>query len=295
MTLFSVLEWFQNMDRRYVFLGMAVAIVVPLLVPFDMGFSVDERVRSLYDEVEELPAGSTVLVSADFDPGSRPELEPFYRANLDHLFRKDVKVVMITLWEYAPQLVQPILDEIAARHGKTWGEDYVFLGYKPGKEIAIKSVGENLYKAFPNVQRPSDLTTVPVSELPIMQGYKQAKDFPLLVNVSAGFPGTREYVLQIQGQYNLNMVSACTAVSAPDYVPFYKANQLQGLSGGMPGSAQYEKLVYPDGPPEGVRLLATQSVNVLNFGHVYIILLIVFGNVAWLLTRPRDVAAGGKV
>ena len=127
-----------------------------------------------------------------------------------------------------------------------------------------------------------------------MQGYKQAKDFPLLVNVSAGFPGTREYVLQIQGKYELNMVSACTAVSAPDYVPFYKAGQLTGLSGGMPGSAQYEKLVYPDGPPEGVRLLATQSVNVLNFGHLYIIALILLGNVAWFLTRPRDVAAGGK-
>lgn len=295
MTLFSFLDWFQQMDRRIVFVGMAFAIVLPLVFPIDLGFKVDDRVRALYDEVEALPAGSTVLMSADFDPASRPELEPFYRANLEHLFRKDVKVVMVTLWEYAPQLVKPILEEIAARHGKTWGEDYVFLGYLPGKEIAIKSVGENLYSAFPKAQRPSDQVSIPVDELPIMKGFKQAKDFPLLVNVSAGFPGTREYVLQIQGQYDLNIVSACTAVSAPDYVPFLKANQLSGLSGGMPGSAQYEKLVFPDGPPEGVRLLAMQSVNVLNFGHFYIIALIVFGNVAWLLTRPRDVAAGGKV
>ncbi len=290
MTLFSFLEWFQQMDRRWVFLGMAFAILLPMLVPCNLGFKVDERVQSLYDTVEALEAGDVVLVSADFDPASRPELEPFFHANLEHLFRKDVKVVMVTLWEYAPPLVEPILTELAERHGKVDGVDYAWLGYKPGKELAIKGIGENIYKAF-----PTDPQGRTVSELPIMQGRKQAKDFPLLINVSAGFPGTREYVLQIQGQYNLSMISACTAVSAPDYVPFYKGGQLEGLSGGMPGSAQYEKLVYPDGPPEGVRLLATQSINVLNIGHLYIIVLIVLGNVAWILTRPRDVAAGGKV
>jgi len=289
MTLFQFLERFQAMDRRWVFLGMAIAIIVPMLVPINFEFSVDERVQAMYDEVESLPAGSTVLVSADFDPASRPELEPFFRANLEHMFRRDIRVVMVTLWEFAPPLVVPILDEMAARHGKEYGTDYAYIGFKPGKELAIKAIGENIYKTFPEDPRGNK-----VASLPIMQGFKQAKDFPLLVSVSAGFPGTREYVLQIQGQYNLNMISACTAVSAPDFIPFYKAGQLKGLSGGMPGSAQYEKLVYPDGPPPGVRLLATQSVNVLNLGHLYIILLIVLGNVSWMLTRPRDVAAGGK-
>ncbi len=289
MSLFEWLERFQQMDRRWVFLGMAVAIVVPMLFPFNFGFNVDERVQALYDTVEALPEGSTVLVSADFDPASRPELEPFFRANLEHMFRKDLKVVMVSLWEFAPPLVVPILEEMAARHDKEYGVDYAFIGFKPGKELAIKAIGENIYKTFPKDPKGNK-----VDELPIMRGFKQAKDFPLLVSVSAGFPGTREYVLQIQGQYDLTMISACTAVSAPDYIPFYKAGQLRGLSGGMPGSAQYEKLVYPEGPPEGVRLLATQSVNVLNLGHLYIIVLILLGNVAWMLTRTRDVAAGGK-
>ena len=290
MNAFRILQGFQEMDRRWIFLGMAFAIVGPMLFPFELDFEIDERVQALYDQVESLPEGSTVLLSADFDPGSRPELEPFMRANLDHLFRNDIKVVMVTLWEYGPPLVEPILEEKAARHGKVYGEDYAFLGFKTGKELAIKGIGENIYKTFPTDPRGNV-----VSELPIMQGFKQAKDFPLLVSISAGFPGTKEYVLQIQGQYNLNMISSCTAVSGPDYVPFYKAGQLSGLAGGMPGAAQYEKLVYPDGAPEGIRLLGIQSLNVLNLGHVYIIVLIVLGNIAWLLTRPRAVAAGGKV
>ncbi len=284
--MFELLHKFLHMDRRWIFVGMALAILLPMLVSYTLPFNVDERVHALYDEVEELPSGSTVLISADFDPASRPELEPFFRANLHHLFRKDVKVVMVTLWAYAPPLVIPILHEVAALYDKQQGKDYVFLGFKDGKELAIKAIGENIRATFPAAV--IDGKEISVDDLRVMDGLKQAKDFPLLINVSAGHPGTREYVLQIQGQHNLTMISACTAVSGPDYIPFYKAGQLAGLSAGMPGSAQYEKLVWPDGPPEGTRDLATQAVNVLNLGHLFIIVLIVLGNVAYFATRPRQ-------
>ncbi len=281
--MFELLERFQNMDRRWVFLGMALSIFLPMFVPVDLPFLIDERVRALYGEVEDLPAGSTVFISSDFDPGSRPELEPFFRANLHHLFRKDVKIVAATLWPTAPPLVIPIMEEIAALYDKEYGKDWVFLGFKDGKELAIKSIGEDIPNTF-----PVDYRGTPLKQIPIMKGIQQAKDFPLLITVSAGFPGTQEYVLQIQGQYNLKLASACTAVSGPDYIPFYKAKQLIGLSAGMPGSAHYEKLVFPDGPPEGVRLLGLAGYNVLNLGHIYIILLILAGNIAFFLTRPRE-------
>lgn len=281
----ALLQRILELDRRLVFLGMGLAIVLPLIFPMDLDFKVDARVQALYDAIEELPPGSPVLISADFDPASRPELEPFFRANLEHHFRRGHKVVMLSLWEYAPPMVVPILEEIAARHGREYGKDYVFLGYKPGKELAIKAIGEDLRKTFPH-----DLRGIPYEEQPILQGLRQARDFPLLVSVSAGFPGTREYVLQIQGQYGLRMVSATTAVSAPDYIPFVKARQLLGLAGGMPGSAQYEKLVWADGAPEGVRLKGREAINVLNLGHLYIIGLIVLGNIAFFLERRRGAA-----
>ena len=287
--MYAFFERLQSIDRRWIFLGMGLSILIPMLFPVPLNFKVDERVQSLYDSVEVLEPGSTILMSADFDPASRPELEPFYRANLHHLFRKDVKVVIATLWEFAPPLVLPITREIAEIHGKEYGKDWVFLGYKPGKELAIKAIGENISKTF-----PKDYQDTPTNDLPIMKGFKQAKDFAMIVNVSAGFPGTREYVLQIQGQYDLKIASACTAVSGPDYIPFYKAGQLTGLSAGMPGSAQYEKLVFPDGPPPGVRLLATQGINVLNLGHAYVILLILLGNIGYFLTRATEAPAGGK-
>jgi hypothetical protein len=288
--MYDFLNRFLTMDRRWIFVGMALSILFPMLVPISCGTStVEKRVQDLFDSIEAIETGSTVLVSADFDPASRPELEPFYRANLHHLFRKDVKIVMITLWEFAPALVVPIMEEIAEEYGKEYGKDWAFLGYKPGKELAIKAIGENIPKTF-----PTDDKGTKTVDLPIMDGFRQAKDFAMIVSISAGFPGTREYVLQIQGQYDLDIVAACTAVSGPDYIPFYKADQLTGLVAGMPAAAQYEQLVFPAGPPPGVRLLATQGVNVLNLGHAFIILLILFGNIAYFLTKPSTAPSRGK-
>jgi hypothetical protein len=240
-------------------------------------------VQSLFDAIDELEPGAKVLVSADFDPASMPELGPFVTASLHHLMRKDVKVVVASLWEYAPPLVISALDTVSPYYDYEYGKDYVYLGYKPGKELAIKAIGENIPKSF-----PTDYAGTPVEQIEVMQGVKQARDFDLIVLISSGFPGTREYVLQIQGQYDLRMVSSCTAVSGPDYIPFYKAGQLVGLAAGMPGAAQYEKLVWPDEVPDGVRKLATPAVNVLNLGHVFIIVLLLVGNVAYFATRSRE-------
>ena len=66
---------FQNMDRRWIFLGMALAIVVPLLAPISFPFKIDERVEAIYEKIEALEPGDTVFISADFDPASR---QPIY-------------------------------------------------------------------------------------------------------------------------------------------------------------------------------------------------------------------------
>jgi hypothetical protein len=62
----------------------------------------------------------------------------------------------------------------------------------------------------------------------------------------------------------------------------------------MPGSAQYEKLVYDNysGDPGLVntKAIATQALNVLNMGHLFIVLLILMGNVAFFLTRNVEEA-----
>ena len=66
-----------------------------------------------------------------------------------------------------------------------------------------------------------------------MREVESYKDFALLVDISAGNPGVKEYVQVVQSRWQVPMVGACTAVSGPDYVPYYSAGQLRGLAAGM--------------------------------------------------------------
>ncbi len=285
-------HWSQKLrtfDRRWVFLAMGVAIVIPFFAPLGYQTRVSPMVRALFNTVETLEAGDTVFVSLDFDPASTPELAPFFEAVVLHLKRKDIKLVFATTWYAAPPLIeryirgkieQPIVT--AASNGYSGkpdrayqnNKDYVWLGFREGKTTVISAFGRDLRATFDN--KAADGTAL--DQIPLMDGKKQLKDFDLLVLISAGSPGVKEYVQLVQGRYNLKMVASCTAVSTTDLTPYYDAGQLLGLAGGMAASAEYEYLVGRPGA-------GTQGADVLNVGHLVVILAILFGNVIYFADR----------
>jgi len=159
-----------------------------------------------------------------------------------------------------------------------YGVDWVFLGYKEGKEVAIAGLGQNLRQIYPVDDRGT-----PLSQLPIMNGLDRLSDFPLIVEVCAGFPGAKEWVQQVVTRYGLRYAAAATAVSVTDISPYYP-RQMFALVGGMRGSAEYEQLV-------GVPGTATRGLNVLTVGHLLVVAAIVFGNVIYFKTRKARKAS----
>lgn len=281
----------QTFDRRWVFLAMGIAIVVPLFVPLKLPVRPSAMVKAAYYTVEELQEGDRVLVSLDLDPASTPELAPYYEAVMLQLKRKGVKMVIVTTWYAAPPLVERWIKESIERPIAPPGTDgysglndrpyeknvdYVYLGFREGREATINGMATDLRGTYDN--QTADGT--PLDEIPLMNGIKTLADFDLVVMVSAGYPGIKEYVQQAQGRGNVPMVGACTAVSTPDYTPYYNAGQLLGLVGGMKRAAEYEVLVGRAGR-------AAEGTDVLNFGHLVVILAIVFGNVIYFASRKR--------
>jgi hypothetical protein len=275
------LESAGNLDRRVVFLLMGLAIVIPVIRPLGLPFKVSDNVRHIYQAVAALQPGDHVLVAADFDPGSMPEVYPFLLAVYRQIFaKKGVVVITSSLWPAGPPLADAALQATAVKmFHKKYGTDYVNLGYKDGRQVAILSMGENIRSTY-----PKDEYGTPVDKLPAMNGINALKDFDLVVSVSSGSPGTKEWVTLVQGRYNLKMVAACTAVSAPDYIPYVQAHQLIGLAGGMAGSAEYEKLV-------GYKGMAAAGMDVLSVGHLLIVLAIILGNVSYFMGRRRSRSA----
>ncbi|GJM44912.1 MAG: hypothetical protein DHS20C21_17540 [Gemmatimonadota bacterium] len=275
----SLLKRLEFIDRRWLFLALAGSIVLPLLFPIPLPLYVSPMVQDLYDAVEALPEGAIVLLSADYDPSGKPELEPFHVALTHHLFRKNLRVVIVSLWPAAPPLTEIVMDRVGVEttYGKVYGVDYVNLGFKEGRQIVMKSMGSSIRNTF-----PTDRQGTLVTDLPLMEEVDSYDDVAMLINISAGSPGVKEYVQVVQSRWAVPMVGACTAVSGPDYVPYYKAvpQQLLGLSAGMKGAAEYEKLV--GRPGEAMSGMAAQSAS-----HLLLIAFIVFGNVMLYLSRRK--------
>ena len=268
------MRWLTNLDRRWIFLTVGVLVLIPLIRPLALPLFVSPPVQGFVDAIDHVPNGSTVLMPCDYDPGARPELVPMTRTALHHLWSKGCKVVVTVLWPGGPGLVDQVLREEGARAGKTYGVDYINLGYKSGNEAVMVLMGQSIPNTFPR-----DNSGQPIESFPIMHGIRDYTSFPLLVAISAGYPGTKEYVQQVQGRFHIKMVSGVTAVSAPEYYPYLQSGQLLGLLGGMAGAAEYELARHEKGA-------ATKGMDAQSMAHVFIAFCIVLGNL--VQSRRRE-------
>jgi hypothetical protein len=275
----SLAQRLEFIDRRVIFLIMAVAVIVPLLSPLGLVVDASRSVNDFYHAVESLPEGATVLVADDWDPGSIAELKTASIVVHEHLFQRGLKVINLTLWEGGTGIVDRTLTEVAERYDLTYGEDYVWLGFKPGREQAMLPMAENLHNFF-----PTDAHGTRLSNLPVTANVAGLKDVAMVFSVSAGYPGTKEWVQQIAGRFDAPMVSICGGVSAPEYYTYYDAGQLVGLVGGLQQMAEFEKLV--DRPAFATRAMDAQSV-----GHYTLVVLIIIGNVLYLINKRQEAQA----
>ena len=264
------LDRIEHVDRRWIFLVMGLLVLGPLLFPLQLPLFVSAPVRGFRDGIAAIPDGSTVLMSCDYDPASIPEMVPMTRTAIHQLFDKHCKVVVTVLWNGGPGLVDKIFREELAQYypDVKYGVDWVNLGYKAGNEAVMVLMGQGVANAFPKDYQGNDTRS-----LPIMREVRDYSSFPLLVNISAGYPGTKEWVQQVQARFHLPMVAGVTAVSAPEYYPYLQSGQLRGLLGGMAGAAEYEKLSNQKGGT------ATRGMDAQSLAHVFVAFCIVLGNV----------------
>ena len=262
----------EKLDRRWLFLIVGLLVLGPLLKPLGLPLGTSKPVKMFHDAVAGIPDGAIVLMSCDYDPGAKPEVVPMTRTAFRQLMEKRCRVVITCLWPGGSSLVDQTIESVANEmraegHDLVYGRDYVDLGYKAGYEAVMVLMGKGIANAFPQDQRANS-----TASLPLMRNVRDYSSFAMLVNISSGYPGTKEWVQQVNSRFHLPMVSGCTAVSAPEYYPYLQSGQLKGLLGGMAGAAEYEKL-------RGEKGAATKGMDAQSLAHAFIALCIIAGNV----------------
>ncbi len=271
-----------KIDRRIIFLVIGLCTLLPLLYPVGLPIKISSEVRGVYDHIESLPERSVFLLSIDFDPASKPELYPQAIALLRHAFRKNLRVVTMTLWVSGTGMADQLVSQVAKEMGKENGKDYVFLGWSPGGQAVIINMGQDLSTTF-----PSDYGGRPTRELPVLNGVHNLKDVSYMVSLGAGRPGVEEWYVFGKDKYKFELGGGCTGVMAPGLYPLLRSGQINGLIGGLRGAAEYESLI-------GQKGQAVAGMDAQSATHIAIIVLVIICNVFYLSLR-RAARAQGQI
>jgi len=270
-------EFFLNLDRRWIFLVIGLVVLLPIVRPFDLpGIKPTDQSKNYFDTMNAVPEGTKILISADFDPGSKPELYPMLEATLRHAFKKKLRIVVMTLWLTGIGMVEKAIKDNVAYAKDHFGvepqegKDYVFIGWKTGGSAVVIGMGVNILEMF-----SQDNYGKPLAEHPIMAGVKSLKDFKIVVSLSAGTPGFKEWVQYGVQKNNLTFVGGCTGIIIPEAYPYLQAGQMKGVLGGMKGAAEYEKLLNIPGT-------ATGGMVALSLAQFMIILLVAACNIIYI-------------
>jgi hypothetical protein len=286
---FGLSGFLQNLDRRWIFLLVGLGTIIPILNPIGFPVTVTPPVRQIFDAIERMAPGDVVMVSFDYGPTTAAENGPMASALIRHCLLRRIKVVCLAMYPTGGAAMgnQELARATADFPDRTYGVDYVNLGYKDGGQALMKQMGESIQAVF-----PTDARGTPLASIPLMQQVRNYSDVKLVVSLSTNVIG-EWWANLVNAQFGTPVAVGCTAVSAPKYYAYLDAGQMIGLLGGLKGASEYERLLiekYPqtktvyDNPTV---FSATKGMDVQTIDHSVIILFILIGNLAYFLSRHQ--------
>jgi hypothetical protein len=273
-----------TLDRRWIYLALAGALVTALLA--DVRFPDEPSVLSqpIYDAIEALPAGTPVLLSLDYSPGSAPELEPMAFALARHALHLGHRLILISLWDTGNIMIARLVERAICPDfpQREEGRDWVVLGYKAGNEMLLTAIRHDIAAMY-----VADRRGRPLSELPVFDGVKGLADCGLVLSLSAGYPGLKEWILFVGDPTRVPVAGGSTGVGTPEFLAYFP-RQLQGLLAGLKGASEYEAAL-GRGHPEFLQRTqaATDGMGPQAVGHLVIILFLLLGNIGVLMARRQ--------
>ncbi len=276
----KILEKLKKIDRRVIYLLVCLSIIVPLLPGFDFlifPVSPTKETKAIFDEIENLQPGDPVLIDWAFDPSSKAELLPLFEAFFKHCLKKELRVFIYYASINGINLGKESVKKITSADEFSYaveGVHYLNIEYIPiNADIRIFNMDVDFKGTYKK-------------EGKIFEGIETLKDIKYILGLSGSAYHQTHVDMQIRFNYKFGL--AVTAVMGPDYVPYLQTGQVTGMSNGLRGAAEYEKLLssrykknYYDS--------ATKGMSSLTLSHLVIFGFVIVGNIVFYIEKRRRV------
>ncbi|MDY0152878.1 MAG: hypothetical protein RBS43_11440 [Candidatus Cloacimonas sp.] len=233
-------ERIQKLDRRYIYIVVALAIIIPLMIPYNSDNVTTPPTENLYQMIDSFAGRQdrAILLSFVHDASTMPELYPMEVAILRHCFERNVKVFCLTWSPMAAPIIDFALNNVKEEFPDIKsGVDYCNFGFKPQPLAMILGMGDNIATTI-----STDAEGRKLDSLPIMNGINNYNEMNLVVEFSGSVAGASWFVYA-RPKFGVNVAVGVTAVMAADEYPYLQSGQLIGMLTGLKGAAEYEKMV----------------------------------------------------
>ena len=83
-----MVNFLEHLDRRWIFLCMAVAVAVPILLQQTFPEAPTPLAQAAFDQIDQLPAGSKILLALDYDQRAKANLRRCQRRSCTSVPKK---------------------------------------------------------------------------------------------------------------------------------------------------------------------------------------------------------------
>lgn len=314
----NIWEKMLNLDRRWIFLLIGVACIVPFFTPLGLPVLPSDEVHGIFDYMDELGPENAIMVSFDFEPGTAAENQPMGVAMLRHAFARHIPVFVTAYWPLGQALGSMAIEELTDETSEdffqyvSWAEweDVRSQGYTDrddivaaweasgnalpenargwvfeGRDIAFLGYLPYFHLVILGMtssitsQFPTDVAGNSLEEMPIYQEHKSLRDLDLAFT-SAGSSACVTWITYAREKIGLPVAFGVTAVMATDYYIYIQSGQTIGQMGGLRGAAEYETLLM-EGGYSSTPGAAFIGMDVQSIAHLLIIFLVILGNIAF--------------
>lgn len=278
----NIYKTLATVDRRVWHAITFLVVSYLLLSPIGLPLSITGEVREVYGIVENLKPGDIVLINFDIGAFGWDELKGQTLSVIPHVMdQEDVKVMIMTDQDQGMIFIERVIKALGTPmtgkngvpwyeiNGKKYLEDYVVLGYFPGKETAFAALGNDFRKNVGTQDWYGNEMTGWLDGIDL----ESAGDIDLAISFDCEAGGgylARHFYLS----YDTPIIAGEIGVNVPNAIINYNAGLYAGLLKSTRGAAEYQFL-------SGYTGMALVSMDAFSAIHMFLLLIILIGNIGY--------------
>jgi hypothetical protein len=290
----SVFEFLATMDRRIWHAFTFIIVIVLLLFPLGLPLAISAETQVSYNIVHALKPGDIVMINYNIAAFGWDELKGQVLSVVPHVMSQPgVKVIFLTDMDQGMIYIEQTLAAYGKLmegktsapwydvFGKKYLQDYVVLGYFPGATSAWAAMAVDFRKGAGTVDWYKNDITPFYNAIGIKTG--QDVDLAISFDCTGGADNFRNHFFPVFGT---PIIAGEIGVNVPGAINNYNAGQYKGIIKSTRGGAEYQYI-------SGFKGKALLSMDAYSAIHVYLILLIVLGNIGYFGWERTRVKKGG--